>query len=790
MNYFVQIFALILLAGVSSHAAGSIFSTQLGYAPGDPKIAVLAVPTGASVQRSFRVIRATTGEAFFSSGLNDALPYPGGWYGNDATGDTYLLDFTSAILPTGSYRVESNGYSSAPFTVAANVYDISRFRPLEFFRVELTGVPYSWISLDGSIGGHGADHLDDARQATRRDKGGGDTALIQQDYLALPGGRLEVAGGWSDAGDYNKYMGNTPWAAYLLLLTLEENPVYWSAVDDNHNGLADLREVVQPALEWMLKMQHTDGSTFERVFNGYAALFDGRPDLETDNRLATSDDRPLDTDRYADITVKSAYAWAAGYRIFRDSRYLNAAVRAWDWAFANQTRVKPKVYGGGLYFGDVEIGLTLGALEIHRAQLAAGQTPDPKYLSYAAAHVQSHLTAANWTSPSSWDFQQSYALIRYYDFASATDQVRIVSQLKARWDSAIQNQSRNAYRMNDEWLYGDFGQNENSASGAGDALWLFSKTGERKYYDYAVNQMSWIFGRNPFGESWLATQSVTEYTRVPHWRSTAKHAIEGVVVPGATDRNGNHRPDYTDTGDWFYSEPSINQQAMFLRVMTALYLASGGVVNPPPDPPPAVSITAPADGSTVSGSISISASASDAGGVVSVNYRVDNGSAVPMLLISGTANNGQWQATLSTLALADGVRKLTVIATDAAGQQSSPFVNVNVRNSAQTALHVERIDVVLIQKGGARIQARGDVFIYDAFGAPVAGATVAGHWTGAANDTFTVTTDSAGKATDYSNSVAAPSGSTFTCVVDAVSKSGWQYNPAANKQNSGAATVP
>jgi len=129
-----------------------------------------------------------------------------------------------------------------------------------------------------------------------------------------------------------------------------------------------------------------------------------------------------------------------------------------------------------------------------------------------------------------------------------------------------------------------------------------------------------------------------------------------------------------------------------------------------------------------------------------------------------------------------------VVATDALGLSSSPFVTVNVRNSTQQTLHVERIDAVLIKKGGSRVQARGDVFIYDAFGAPVAGALVTGHWTGAASDTFTITTDATGKAVDYSNSVAAPSGSVFTCVVSGVSKSGWQFDSGGSNQ--GSVTVP
>lgn len=765
-----------------AEGVGLVVSSQLGYAPGDPMSAVLMVPAGTVVDGSFRVLNANSAEVFASAG---AVLFPGGWAGNDIAGDTYRLEFTEAALQPGEYRVESNGSVSLPFRVATDVYDVARMRPLEFFRIQLSGVPYSWTALDGAVSGHGPDHLDDGRQATRKDKGGGDRALIEQDYLALPGGWLDVSGGWSDAGDYNKYMGNTPWAAYLLLLTLEEHGDYWLGVDDDYNSQPDLRDVVQPALDWMLKMQQTDGAIFERVFNGYGAAFDGRPDLETDNQPGTGDDRPLDTDRYADITVKSAYAWAAGYRGFGDERYLSAARTAWDWAFANQTKVKPRVYGGGLYFGDVEIGLTLAALELHRAEIAAG-TPDPKYLMYASARVRSHLDAGNWTNPSSWDYQQSYALIRYFEFASLEDRDRIITQLRQRWDWAIQNQGQNAYRINDEWLYGDFGQNENSTSSAGDALWLFEQTGDRRYYAYAVNQMSWVFGRNPFGESWLASHRVAEYTRVPHWRATAKRAVEGVVVPGATDRNGNGRPDYTDTGDWFYSEPTVNQQAMFLRVMTALYLASGGVVGDPPDTPPAISVLSPSASATVSGTITVSASVSDAGGVSSVSYAIDGGTATSMVQ-SGTP--GVWTASLDTSLLDDGVHQITVRATDTASLQSTAVVTVGVQNGAQSSLRVERIDAVLVTKGGgSRIQARGDIFIYDAFGVPVAGAVVTGHWTGAVTDTFSITTDATGKATDYSNATSAPSGSVYTCVVDQVSKAGWQYD--ASGQTSGSATVP
>ena len=684
---------------------------------------------GALLQQSFQILELPTGAVVYISQTGDVLRYPGGWIGSNAKGDTYLLDFTRANLPAGRYIVESNGVRSYPFNIDPAIYDVKRFRPLEFFRIQMSGVGGRWESLDGSIGGHGPDHLDDARQANRKDRGGGDRTLIEQDYLQLPNGHLDVAGGWFDAADYNKYMGNTPWAAYLLLLTYEEHQDYWSQVDENRNGHPDLLEYVRHASEWMLKMQHSDGSVYERVFNGFAAPFDGRPDLETDNQIGTADDRPLDTDRYADITVKSSYAMAVAYRVFGDPRYLDMAIKTWDWAYVNQGRVKPKVYGAGLYFGDVEIGLTLGAIELYRA------TSSRKYLDYATARVQSHLAAGDWVNPSSWDFQQSYVLQRYFDLASAEDQGRIVSQLQGRWNAGIQFQARNAYRMNDEWLYGNFGQNENSTSSAGDALWVFMKTNDRKYYDYAVNQLAWVFGRNPFGESWLASTSVSEYTRIPYWKATAKHPIEGVVVPGATDRDGNGIPDYADNGEYFYSEPTINQQAMFIRVMTALYFASGGVIaGPPPAQPPFIAITTPTDRADVSGTIE--AAASDADGVITVGYRVDNGSTVNMTRVAGDSRSGTWRADFNTTALDDGQHQIAVVASDTVGQQSSSYVTMRVSNGSLPRIHIDRIEVFPNQKGPSKLQGKCNPYIYDAFGRPVAGATVSGYWEGATKDSL------------------------------------------------------
>ena len=90
---------------------------------------------------------------------------------------------------------------------------------------------------------------------------------------------------------------------------------------------------------------------------------------------------------------------------------------------------------------------------------------------------------------------------------------------------------------------------------------------------------------------------------------------------------------------------------------------------------PATSITSPAAGATVSGSVNIAASASDNVGVSKVEFYV-NGA------LKGTGTASPYYYSWSTTAVANGAYSLTSKAYDAAGNVSqSPTVSVNVNNS-------------------------------------------------------------------------------------------------------------
>ena len=133
--------------------------------------------------------------------------------------------------------------------------------------------------------------------------------------------------------------------------------------------------------------------------------------------------------------------------------------------------------------------------------------------------------------------------------------------------------------------------------------------------------------------------------------------------------------DTTKLSNGNHSLTAIARDAAGNRATSAA--ATMNVSNTTPDTtPPVISITAPASGATVAGTIALSANATDNVGVVGVQFQVDG------------ANSGAEDATVpytasvDTTKLSNGNHSLTAIARDAAGNRgTSTAVAVNVSNT-------------------------------------------------------------------------------------------------------------
>lgn len=96
---------------------------------------------------------------------------------------------------------------------------------------------------------------------------------------------------------------------------------------------------------------------------------------------------------------------------------------------------------------------------------------------------------------------------------------------------------------------------------------------------------------------------------------------------------------------------------------------------PPPDTtPPSVSVTAPANGATVSGSLKITGAASDNVGVASVQLSIDGGAYAPATGMTA------WSFALDTTKLTNASHTVTVKALDAAGNSGATTLTLIVGN--------------------------------------------------------------------------------------------------------------
>jgi hypothetical protein len=120
-------------------------------------------------------------------------------------------------------------------------------------------------------------------------------------------------------------------------------------------------------------------------------------------------------------------------------------------------------------------------------------------------------------------------------------------------------------------------------------------------------------------------------------------------------------------------------------------------VNNSVDTAPTVSVTAPAEGATVSGaSVSVQASASDDNGVTQVQF-FDGSTSL------GTDTNGAdgWSVEWNTTAVANGAHTIRATATDTIGQTGTDTNNVTVNNGGATL----SVDIPIVA-GGDDIEER------------------------------------------------------------------------------------
>ena len=146
----------------------------------------------------------------------------------------------------------------------------------------------------------------------------------------------DLRGGWYDAGDLNKYTSWTAGYVETLLRAYAENPTIWTddyGIPESGNGIPDVLDEAKWGLDFLVRMQSSDGSVLSIVGEPAASP----PSAATGQSLYG----PANTS----ATLATAAAFAAGARILKlpDIAALNTAAadllarakNAWTWAVAN-----------------------------------------------------------------------------------------------------------------------------------------------------------------------------------------------------------------------------------------------------------------------------------------------------------------------------------------------------------------------------------------------------------------------------------------------------------------------
>ena len=216
---------------------------------------------------------------------------------------------------------------------------------------------------------------------------------------------------------------------------------------------------------------------------------------------------------------------------------------------------------------------------------------------------------------------------------------------------------------------------------------------------------------------------------------------------------------------------TINQTGQDINTVTVSNIA-------PVDNPPTVTITNPADGATVNGTINITASASDDKGVTQVEFFLDNVS-------MGVDTAAPYQMSWNTTTAMNGSHQVKAVATDTINQTGVDVNSVTVNNTAASNMHIGDLDKSAT--GTTRWNATVTIYVHDANHQPVAGVVVTGNWTGGATGTSSCTTDSTGKCTVTKSSIARNKTS-ITFTVTSASKTGWTYTSTNNHDPDGDST--
>lgn len=550
-------FIFIVVSPAIAGAAPTVIRTGGPTAPGEKKVAIVASDHNLYGE-PFRVV-AAGGKTLYRGHLKPADGFHRPWR------LAYHADF-SVLSGPARVRILTQGLRSRPWTIRPEGSGPLILRLLKFLETNRDGTGTALL--------HGRSHMNDA---------------------FVPGrGRMDLTGGWMDAGDMIHFTQTTGLLAEQLQAAARMAPRQAIAL----NAEADV------GLRWLVKA-HPLGSD----------LFIAQVGDERDHDLGFRDPATDDASGLPGIAVRRGYAGvgsdvsgkvAAAFAMAADrgsgvaSR--NVLLRlAKEWYEAGRAAARPLAKlpdpSGGFYLEKSwRDDMAGGAAALYRT------TGEEAYLDQALEYLAgSHgVNGIGWSDNATFAAADLCGALGAPGLGSFTQRQRACGRVADAARDAIYNMHQDAFGMAGYLTWGTTA--ENAAFGAAAAL-ATRRALEKGSLVAAVSARDWMLGRNPWGASFVAGYGSRSPENLHHWATVfGKGLPEGAVVGGPApvrdilgenlrrrtrpfDRFSTNRAAYEDLRvDYVTSEPAIDYNGASILMLAAL-TRSGNKGGPATGPP-------------------------------------------------------------------------------------------------------------------------------------------------------------------------------------------------------------
>lgn len=477
---------------------------QLGYYPQSQKEFVV-VDTDAE---SFKIVDEQ-GMVHFKGKLKDQ----GTW---ESSGERVLLGDFSKIDAPGKYMIIIEpDQVSYPFEIKEEVNLAALNASIKSYYFQRASMP-----IEEQYGG-----------AYHRGSGHPDDNCPFHPSTGKVNGTLYSPGGWYDAGDYGKYIGNAAITTGQMMNILE---IYPESVTDGQleipesgNGIGDLLDEIRYELDWMLTMQDEDGGVFHKLtaknFGGF--IMPEEYDLK---RFIIG--------KGTTASLNFAASMAQAFRIYSNidpewaTTILSSSEKAWEWSvahpdtpFRNPEDVSTGEYGDDQFSDD----FYWAAAELYVS------TGKEVYMDYLMKNEESYIHQIT----NSWKF-----FIRNMGFHTLlankekVDPALFKSLTEKHMDLAdeiLEKIESIPYHMGIDHF--EWGSNSDVLNQAMILCYAHHLTGEQKYLNGAISNVDYIFGKNATGFSFL-TGYGSKQVMNPHHRPSGadriKDPVPGFIVGG------------------------------------------------------------------------------------------------------------------------------------------------------------------------------------------------------------------------------------------------------------------